>query len=133
MLILITPIRKWQAHRVLAAWVGLIAVLFHAMVFSGSHHFVSQRAQASPWIEICSSRGLQNISGASSDQTPQPVTKVDHCPYCLSGAGPALLPEQTLSVHQPVGIRYVLHTPEFPIHAAFIWLTPRARAPPGLS
>ncbi len=70
-------------HRLWAAWLAVLLVLFAAFAPPVSHAIALERG--APGIEICTSSGTQIIP-ADSPTGPESALHVDHCPFCLHSA-----------------------------------------------
>ncbi|NJD35619.1 MAG: DUF2946 domain-containing protein [Betaproteobacteria bacterium] len=118
------------------AWIAILAVLLAALAPGISQAFASSQAQATPWIEICTSAGTQlRLDPAPTGGSGEHEGKLSaHCPFCLNHAGHFGLPATPLEFSLPLDAGAALPRCSFassgPLHAC---TSPPSRAPPVFS
>jgi hypothetical protein len=70
-------------HRLWAAWLAVLLVLFAALAPTVSHAIAVERGAQT--LEICTSTGAKSIP-ADSPTGPESALHLDHCPFCLHAA-----------------------------------------------
>lgn len=119
--------RSLRAHRFVATWVAVLAVLMAALAPALSH------AMGSSWVEICTVQGSKwvQVDEGGDNGAPTSTHPFEHCPYCTLHVPVLGIPPV------PVTLPLLLApTDEFPL--AFLaaprtlhaWVSAQPRAPP---
>jgi hypothetical protein len=126
--------RGFFQNRTLYAWIAGLAFLFGSLTPSISRALVAA-GPGKMQLEICTSGGimLMPVADAAAKKSPLGLTQdhLEHCPCCLSHAGPfALFPPLKLTFAIIDGRELYpalfYHAP----HRLFSWFSANPRAPP---
>jgi len=123
-----------RAARDFAAWIACIAVLMAALAPAISQAVATRADGPQGWTEVCTTQGMQRIliQGAPAlPDAPAPEHfSFEHCPFCLTHAGVAVLPPVPIRLPASVGRDSLpalfLDAPR----PLFAWLSAPSRAPP---
>ena len=121
-------------HRLLTAWIALVAMLAFALVPTVSRALAFGTG-SSGWAEICTPQGMKRLAVVDDDGAPvQAGTHLNHCALCgLSTDGAAPLPAAPAPLRLPVGSAAGPRLFPQAAHTLPAWRRAQARAPPVLS
>jgi DUF2946 family protein len=131
----------FRRNRFLVSWLACMAIVLNALAPAISHAMASVQGQPAPWTEICSVSGTKfapldfNLAvDGKKDRDTQPMSSMQHCPYCLTHAG-------SVGMLTDIGFELAKHDLSYSLpelfyqspHPLFVWAASSPRAPPLLS
>jgi len=125
-------------------WAAMLAVLFGALAPAIAHttshttsHTMAASGQPAPQVQICTMKGMRTVlvdGAAPADSgSPDAAHSFEHCPYCVSQGGVALLPQGGVLLFSlqssPASYPLLVHQATT---ASNPWTHASPRAPPAL-